>query len=107
MSNEIALADAVELLREELLDAIARGKDQPLQFQLDPIELTLQTVVTKNAHGQVGWKILEAGAEREKAVTQTVSLRLTPLWRKEDGSLTKDFAITSNVPGGAHFGPHK
>lgn len=103
MSDTIDLADAIEGLRKNLIDAMKRGDDQPLQFQLEPVEVTLETVVTKDLGGKIGWKVLEASGSREKQATQTVTLRLTPLWRTADGALSKDFAIAATGPSGVHF----
>jgi Trypsin-co-occurring domain 2 len=56
------------------------GASESVRFDLAPIELTLQAVVTKGADGKIGWKILEFGAKYESAVTQTVKLTLSPTW---------------------------
>jgi hypothetical protein len=75
--------------------AIDRGAAQHLQFALDPIELTLQTVVSKEGSGKVGWKVLEVGGSAKSADTQTLTLRLTPVWKRADGTLVRDFTIAS------------
>ena len=36
----VGLAEAVESLRAELMRAVEAGKDQPMQFSVEPIELT-------------------------------------------------------------------
>ena len=102
----VGLADAIEALRGELTEAIGRGKGHPMRFTLEPIELTVQAVVTKDASGKIGWKVLEVGGAYEKARTQTVTLRLTPLWRRSDGALTADFAIAAVAEEGDTAGPH-
>src|SRR4051812_48905548 len=101
--DTVGLADAIEGLRRDLIDAMARGDGQALQFQLDPVEVTLETVVTKEAGGKIGWKVLESSGSREKQATPTVVLRLTPLWRRPDGTLSKEFAIAAAGPVGVHF----
>jgi hypothetical protein len=60
MVADIGLAVAVESLRAELLAAVEAGRGSALQFELDPVTLTVQAVVTKEGGGKVGWKILEA-----------------------------------------------
>ena len=92
---QLGLADVIEGLREELSAAIDQGADQQLQFALDPIELTLQTVVSKEGGGKVGWKVLEVGGTAKSADTQTLTLRLTPVWKKADGTLVRDFTVGS------------
>lgn len=101
----VGLAEAIEALREQLMDAADRGRDQPMQFRTEPVELTVQAAVTKEANGKIGWAVLGLGGGYESAVTQTLTLRLTPLWRVDDGTLTSDFTITGNAEAGDTFGP--
>jgi hypothetical protein len=105
--SELGLAEVIEALRAELMAAIDAGKAEPLQFKLDPVEVTVQTVVTKEANGKIGWKVLEFGGKGSAADTQTLSLRLTPVWRKSDGTLVSDFTISSAGEAGDRFGPDR
>jgi hypothetical protein len=102
----VKLADAIEALRVGLTEAITRGHGQPMHFSLDPVELTIQAVVTKDAEGRIGWSVLGVGAGYEAGHTQTVKLRLTPLWTAKDGTLTHDFAIASASDEDDTIGPH-
>jgi hypothetical protein len=101
----VGLADAVKALRTELMEAVRVGQSEWMRFSLDPIELTLQAVVTKDANGKIGWKILEFGAKYDAQTTQKITLNLTPQWRLPDGTLTTNFTIAGETPAGAHFGP--
>ena len=67
----VGLAEAVESLRAELMKAVEAGKGQPMQFSVEPIELTAQVVVTKGADGKIGWDLLGVGGSYESASTQT------------------------------------
>jgi hypothetical protein len=91
----VGLADAIEALRSELMSAASGGDGQAMRFSLDPVELTVQVAVTRDAEGKIGWSIFGAGGGYERASTQTLTVKLTPLWLREDGSLTPDFAIAS------------
>lgn len=91
----VGLAKAIEALRSELMEAVAGGDGQALRFSLEPVELTVQVAVTKKANGDLGWGIFTIGGGHEKAATQTLTVKLTPLWLREDGSLTHDFVIAS------------
>jgi hypothetical protein len=102
----MGLADVVESLRAEMMRAVEAGKDQPMQFSVEPIELTAQVVVTKEADGKVGWNLLGAGASWQSASTQTLTLKLKPLWRKPDGTVDSDFTIASAARAGDVIGPH-
>lgn len=102
----VGLAEAIEALRGELSAAVSKGKAASMLFGLDPIELTVQAVITKDVNGKIGWKVLEAGGSYESARTQTVKLRLSPLWRTGDGKLTADFAISTSGEAGDVAGPH-
>ena len=48
----------MESLRAELMKAVEAGKDQPMQFSVEPVELTAQVAVTKEADGKIGWSLL-------------------------------------------------
>jgi len=102
----VGLADAIEALRDELTDAMVRGENEPMRFALEPIELTVQAVITKDVNGKIGWKVLEVGGSYEAARTQTVTLRLSPLWETADGVLTRDFAISTAGAAGDIVGQH-
>jgi hypothetical protein len=101
----VGLAEAVESLRAELMKAVEAGKDQPMQFSVEPIELTAQVAVTKAADGKIGWNLLGIGGSLEAASTQTLTLKLAPVWKKPDGTLEKDFTIASAGRAGDVIGP--
>ncbi|MHA7191942.1 trypco2 family protein [Arthrobacter sp. MDT2-16] len=103
----VGLADAIEALRGELLTAAVAGEDQAMRFSVEPVELTVQVAVTKDANGKVGWTIFGAGGGYEHVTTQTLTLRLAPLWQCDDGTLTSDFAISSRVSPGEVIGPRR
>jgi hypothetical protein len=101
----VGLAEAVAALRQELLIAIDEGADAGMRFRVEPIELSLQVAVTKEGSGKIGWQVLGLGGSYSSATTQTLTLRLTPLWRSDDGSYTTDFAIAGQTAQEPHFGP--
>lgn len=103
----VGLADAIAALRKELLVAVDEGKDAPMQFRLTPVELSLQVAVTKEADGKIGWHVLGLGGSYVSATTQTLMLRLEPVWRKEDGSYSSDFTIADQGRESPHFGPRE
>lgn len=102
----VGLSEAVESLRAELMRAVEAGKDQPMQFSVEPIELIAQVAVTKEADGKIGWNLLGMGGSWESASTQTLTLKLTPVWKKPDGTLERDFTIASASQAGDVIGPH-
>lgn len=93
----VGLADAIDALRGELTEAMSRARDQVVQFELDPVELTVQVAVTKEANGKVSWAVLGLGGSYEAATTQTLKLRLTAFWRTSDGTLTRDFTVAAGI----------
>jgi hypothetical protein len=101
----VGLAEAVKALRSELVEAVADGGGEWMRFSLDPIELKVQAVVTKDINGKIGWKILEFGAKYDSQTTQSITLKLTPQWRLPDGTLTTNFTIASETAGEDHIGP--
>jgi hypothetical protein len=103
----VGLAEAIEALRAALTEAIDQGRDQGMQFRVEPIELTLQAVVTKDAHGNIGWGALGIGGSYEGARTQTLTLKLKPVWRLQDNTLVEDFTVADQSIVPQHFGPRK
>jgi hypothetical protein len=85
---EIELADAVAAVRDELLDAAARGAGQGLAFAVGPVELEFAVELRADAKAKAGFKAwvlasaeVEAGAGRTG--THRVRVTLTP--RRADG----------------------
>ena len=101
----VGLAEAVESLRAELMTAVEAGKGQPMQFSVEPIQLTAQVAVTKEANGKIGWHLLGIGGSYDSADTQTLTLKLAPVWKNPDGTLERDFTIASAGPAGDAIGP--
>jgi hypothetical protein len=101
----VGLAEAVESLRAELMKAVEAGKDQPMQFSVEPVELTAQVAVTKGVNGKIGWQLIGIGGKYESANTQTLKLKLAPVWKNPDGTLERDFTIASAGAAGDTFGP--
>jgi len=103
----VGLSNAIEALRAELMDALERGQSQGLRFRLEPVELTVQVVVTKEANGKIGWSVLGLGASYESARTHTLTLRLAPVWQEPDGAAVEDFTIAGTASAESSFGPHE
>lgn len=102
----IGLAEAIEALRVELSGAMLFGHGQGMQFELEPVELTLQVAVSDVGNGKVAWKVLELGASRASTSTQTMRLILTPVWKRQDGTLVRDFTIAASDASQPQIGPH-
>jgi hypothetical protein len=93
--SDIGLGEAIRALRKELIEAKGEGDGSWMRFRLGPVDLDLQLVVSKDARGQVGWKILEVGGEIGSERTQKVSLTLTPEWWDGDKrQYTTEFLVS-------------
>lgn len=101
----VGLADAIAALRKELLAAMREGDGAEMRFRMTPADLSLQVGVTKEAGGKVGWHVLGIGGSYASAATQTLRLRLEPVWRQQDGSYTADFTIADQAAEPPRFGP--
>ncbi|MFF3087639.1 trypco2 family protein [Streptomyces nojiriensis] len=79
---EIELADAVAAVRDELLEAAARGAGQDLAFKVGPVELEFAVELRTDAKAKAGFKAwvvtgdVEAGVARAR--THRVKVTLTP-----------------------------
>jgi Trypsin-co-occurring domain 2 len=90
----VNLSSAIEALRRDLATAWSYGGNQRVRFKPEPVELTVQAAVTKTGKGQAGvkWHILTIGGEksRENSVTQTVKLKLAPVFYDDHGEPLPD-----------------
>jgi hypothetical protein len=105
--GEIGLGEAIRALREELTEAKGEGEGSWMRFQIGQVDLELQLVVSKDARGQVGWKVLEVGGQVGSERTQKLSLTLSPQWwDAEKGQYTTDFLVSGvlSVPEAASDG---
>jgi hypothetical protein len=101
----IGLGSAIAALREELLEAIGEGDGKVMRFRLSSVDLSLQVAAVKEGEGKIGWNILGLGGSYEASRTQTLNLKLEPVWRQTDGSYTSDFVIADQSEQAASFGP--
>jgi Trypsin-co-occurring domain 2 len=98
---EIALADAVAAVREELLAAAVRGAGQDVAFTVGPIELEFAVELRTDAKAKAGFTAWVLSADVAGGVargrTHRVKVTLTP--KRSDGS---DWQVAGS---GAGFGP--
>ena len=90
MDHNIALADAVAALRQQLAEAQERANDQDIRFDIGPIEMEFTVVVTREASaaGKIGFAIftgLEVSAGGKLGDTQTHKLKLSLTPRAKGG----------------------
>ena len=78
----VPVADAIELLRDELEAALEKGAGRPVQFRIPDVTLTVSVVAgkSKDAVGKIRWWVIEAGGSGSWSheVTQTLVLTLHP-----------------------------
>jgi hypothetical protein len=90
----VDLSDSIAALRKDLTEAWWDGRHQRVRFKVEPVELTVQVGVTRTGKGQAGvkWHVLAIGGEKshETAVTQTLRLRLAPVFYAENGERLND-----------------
>ena len=86
---EIELAEAVAVLRDELMDAATRGAGQDVAFEVGPIEMEFQVELRQEVKGKSGIRAWVVTADAEGGVSRgrghRVALTLTP--RRGDGPL--------------------
>ncbi|WP_328910855.1 hypothetical protein OG230_15810 [Streptomyces sp. NBC_00234] len=100
----IELADAVESIRNQLIDAATRATGRPVSFEVGDIHMEFTLELRKEAKGGTKVKawVVEAGADASRATAHThkVAFTLTPrnavtgaAWEigHEDGGSTEHF----------------
>lgn len=84
---EIELADAVAVVRDQLLEAARRGVGQEVGFAVGPIEMEFAVELRADAKAKAGFRAWVVSAEVETGVvrgrTHRVTVTLTP--KRADG----------------------
>ncbi|MFR9787756.1 trypco2 family protein [Streptomyces sp. MB22_4] len=89
----IELAEMISELGQELNDALTRGPSGVVRFELGPVEVEADVVVSRKggANGKVRFWVVEAGAEGgvESSRTHRIRLTLHPKLVAPDGTHVK------------------
>jgi hypothetical protein len=89
---EIPLGEMIETLRQELQVAQSQGKDQPIAFEIEKVELELQMVVSrkKSGDGKIAFWVLSlgGGVENRGESTHKIKLSLSPISSGDGGRVT-------------------
>jgi hypothetical protein len=81
VEDGVPLADAVKILRAELLEARREGASAEIQFPIESLTLELKVVATRNADGKAGFRVpiinaeLSASGGLKREETQTVTVK--------------------------------
>ena len=79
-ADGLGLAEAIESLRDELLQARAAGGASDIQLPVESMTVVLKVTATRSAEGKAGFKVpiveleLGAGGARERGSEQTVTV---------------------------------
>ncbi|MCX4765074.1 hypothetical protein OG562_29695 [Streptomyces sp. NBC_01275] len=88
MPDELELADAVQLVRDELLRASAAAADEDLRFEVGPIGMEFTVELRRDVTVKTGFRawVVSGDVEGKGGRTRThkVSLSLTP--KRADGT---------------------
>jgi len=107
--ERVALAEVIKGLRKEIAEAMDAGEDASLQFEVNHIEIELQTIIEKNATVESEVKgalkfLVEVGAGLKGSETNRtaqghlIRLNVTPLKRgteKRDGEESQRVSLAS------------
>lgn len=83
----LELADVIKALRQELISAQQEGANKEIRFNVNNVEVELETVIEKEVGGKVGGKIrfwvvntdAELNGKLKGAVKQKIKLSLKPV----------------------------
>ncbi|MFC5001943.1 trypco2 family protein [Dactylosporangium cerinum] len=79
-SDGIGLAEAIAALRDELLEARAKGAGSDIQLPVESMTVELTVTATRSAEGKAGFKVpiveveLGGGGSRQRAEEQKVTV---------------------------------
>lgn len=91
MSNlsTTGLAETIRALRSELISAMKSGEDEPLHFQLGPVQLEVTLAITREGEGDAGVRfgVVSFGAkvDLKDAATHHLTLSLQPVTKDARG----------------------
>ncbi|WP_372495062.1 trypco2 family protein [Nocardioides pinisoli] len=105
MGTDVGLAEAIAVLREELVTAMEGGSGARVQFAVGPVDLEFQTEVGREGGvgGKVRFWVVEAGAEGKvsSASTQLVKIHLQPI----DSTTKKPVLVAEGIPSSPNSPP--
>jgi len=100
---DIALADAVEVVRNELLGAATRGAKSDVQFDVSEVVLEFAVELREDHGAELGFKAwvvsLGADASRGQSETHRVSVTLHPQGKNGDRWLVAGDSVRPEGPG--------
>ncbi|WP_240134258.1 trypco2 family protein [Streptomyces sp. MUM 178J] len=106
MSSEfdgIELADAIQSIRDQLLEAAALGTGQPLDFEVGDIQMEFTLELRKEVKGGTKVKawVVEAGADgtRTTGHTHKVAFTLKPVAAESSGPFKVGNPRTADISG--------
>jgi len=98
--TDIPLSQMLTDLRAELIEAQQAGSDQPLQFEIQDIELELQMTTTQetNGKGKVHFWVFnaQAGAKAGHSGSHTIRLRMNALAKAKGSKKPKKYTVGSS-----------
>ncbi len=83
-SKPIGLRELVLKVKEELLSRESLKADPAPLLAVDEVELELAVSVSREGEAGISVQVLSVGGRRSRADTQTVRVRLKPLFDKEE-----------------------
>jgi hypothetical protein len=100
---DIELADAVAVVRDELVEAAARGIGHDVEFVVGPIELEFAVELRQDAKAKAGFKAWVLTGEAEAGAGRTrkhrVTITLTPRGRGGGDLLVAGQSARPDGPG--------
>jgi Trypsin-co-occurring domain 2 len=86
--SELGLSEAIGQLRREIGQAMQSARTEPLQFQLDSVDLELQVqlMAKGGVKGESKWVVVSVAADvgAERTRTHRVKLTLKPSFQGDD-----------------------
>jgi hypothetical protein len=102
LSDEIGLAEAIDQVRKELIEAQLKGKKESLQFRMGEVKLEFAVELAREGGGEAGVKlwVVNVGAKGTvtSTKTHTVTVTMSPQTIGASGEW-EDARVADAVPG--------
>lgn len=99
--DAVELAEMIRALRGELNAALVDGTEDPVLFEIGPVEVeaTVTAERTAGGRGAIRFWVVEAGADegRVSSKSQRITLTLQPKIKAHDGTLETAYIVGDAV----------
>ncbi len=97
--DDIELVAAVRAVRDQLMDAAAAGAEEPMRFEVGPIQMEFTVELRREAGAKAGIKAWVVNADTEARASRTRTHRIAFTLTPKDTATGRGVEIGNDAPG--------